>query len=152
MSQNPYSTPQRPGGPGPPQGDRFAAANKVKGPALGMLISTITGMLIALIGLALNILGISFMAASGEGVTPDTAGIIGQGVFAIAQGLIGLVGGGVIIFGCIKMLKLQAYGFAFTTSILAMIPCISPCCLLGIPFGIWGLVVLNDPQVKQFFK
>jgi len=96
-------------------------------------------------------LGISFIAAS-EGVSPDSAGVIGQAVGGIAQGLIGLVGGGVIIFGCIKMLKLQSYGFAFTTSILAMIPCISPCCLLGIPFGIWGLVVLNDPQVKQFFK
>ena len=136
MSQNPYSTPQRPGGPGPPQGDSIAAANKVKGPALGMLISTIVGMVLALLGLALNILGISFIAAS-EGVSPDAAGVIGQAVGGIAQGLIGLVGGGVIIFGCIKMLKLQAYGFAFTTSILAMIPLHFPLLFTG--NTVWNL-------------
>jgi len=36
-------------------------------------------------------------------------------------------------------------------SILAMVPCISPCCLLGIPIGIWALVVLMKPEVQQAF-
>lgn len=136
----------------PPQGGGASASNKVKGPALGMLISTIIGVLFALLGLALNILGLGLMASVDQPADPAFASLLGQGVFAIAQSLIGLIGGGVIIFGCIKMMKLQSYGFAFTTAILAMIPCISPCCLLGIPFGIWGLVVLNDPYVKSSFR
>jgi hypothetical protein len=32
-----------------------------------------------------------------------------------------------------------------------MIPCISPCCLLGLPIGIWALVVLLKPEVKAAF-
>ena len=118
-----------------------------------MLISTSVGMLLALLGLALNILGLSlFAAAADQAATPEFASVVGQGVAGLIQSIVGLIGGGVIIFGCIKMMKLQAYGFAFATSILAMIPCISPCCLLGIPFGIWGLVVLNDPLVRNSFR
>ena len=33
-----------------------------------------------------------------------------------------------------------------------MVPCISPCCLLGLPFGIWALSVLNKPHVQAAFK
>jgi hypothetical protein len=49
------------------------------------------------------------------------------------------------------MQKLQSYQFALTASIVAMVPCISPCCLFGLPFGIWALVVLNKPEVKSQF-
>jgi hypothetical protein len=37
-------------------------------------------------------------------------------------------------------------------TILVMIPCLSPCCILGIPIGIWGLIVLMDPNVKAAFR
>jgi hypothetical protein len=33
-----------------------------------------------------------------------------------------------------------------------MIPYISPCCCLGLPIGIWALVVLNNEQVKSSFR
>lgn len=135
----------------PPQGGGASASNKVKGPALGMLISTIIGVLYTLISLALNILGLGLMASADQPVPAEFESLMG-GIFLIVRCIIGLTGGGVIIFGCIQMMKLKSYGFAFTTAILAMIPCISPCCLLGIPFGIWGLVVLNDPYVKSSFR
>jgi hypothetical protein len=32
-----------------------------------------------------------------------------------------------------------------------MIPCLSPCCCLGLPIGIWALVVLLDNNVKASF-
>lgn len=149
MSQNPYQPQPNTSGQMPPGGNTASAASKVKGPALGILISTIVGVLLALLGLALNILGLGLIAAA-DGA--PAAEILGQGVVGIVQSVIGLIGGGVIIFGCLKMMKLQSFNFAFTTCILAMIPCISPCCLLGIPFGIWGLVVLNDPQVKNSYR
>ena len=38
-----------------------------------------------------------------------------------------------------------------TASILAVIPCLSPCFILGIPFGIWALVVINQADVKEAF-
>ena len=38
-----------------------------------------------------------------------------------------------------------------TASILAVVPCVSPCCLVGLPIGIWALVVLSKPEVKSQF-
>ena len=37
-------------------------------------------------------------------------------------------------------------------TIIAMVPCISPCCLVGLPIGIWALVVLMKPEVKAAFR
>ncbi|WP_442505534.1 hypothetical protein SH528x_004325 [Novipirellula sp. SH528] len=57
-----------------------------------------------------------------------------------------------ILFSAIKMKGLKNYSLALTGAILAVIPCISPCYFLGIPFGIWALVVLMRPEVKQAFR
>jgi hypothetical protein len=59
--------------------------------------------------------------------------------------------GAAILFGALKMMRLQSYGWAMAAAILAVIPCLSPCCCLGIPFGIWALVVLSKPEVKAAF-
>jgi hypothetical protein len=50
------------------------------------------------------------------------------------------------------MQKLSSYGLSLTTAIVVLIPCFSPCCLLGLPIGIWALVVLNKPEVKSQFR
>ena len=60
---------------------------------------------------------------------------------------------GFIIFAAWQMQSLGSYGIAMTGAILSVIPCLgSPCCILGIPFGIWALVVLNDDAVKAAFR
>jgi len=79
------------------------------------------------------------------------ANLAGGGVGVLVN-LIGIVVGVVILNGVAKMRALQNYQFAFATSILAMLPCVSPCCLLGLPFGIWALVVLGKPEVKSQFS
>lgn len=62
-----------------------------------------------------------------------------------------LVIDGLIVFGAVQMMRLRNFGLSMAASVLAVIPCISPCCCLGIPFGIWALVVLNKPEVKASF-
>ncbi len=57
----------------------------------------------------------------------------------------------VVIVGSLKMMSLSSAGWGKTASIFAMIPIISGCCILGIPFGIWALVVLSNPDVKRGF-
>jgi hypothetical protein len=57
---------------------------------------------------------------------------------------------GFVLFGALKMLRLQSYGLAIAAAIIAMLPC-QCCCVLGLPFGIWVLVVLNKPEVKSQF-
>ncbi len=50
------------------------------------------------------------------------------------------------------MISLRWYPLAIAGSVLATIPMVSPCCLLGLPFGIWSLVVLLQPDVKSAFS
>jgi hypothetical protein len=50
-----------------------------------------------------------------------------------------------------KMLQLKAHKLAFVASILCVIPVISPLLVVGIPFGIWSLIVLNKPHVLRGF-
>ncbi len=57
-----------------------------------------------------------------------------------------------VLNGAILMYKLENYTLARTAAIVAMIPLLSPCCLLGIPFGIWAFVVLRDPRVERQFR
>ncbi|MCE9669591.1 hypothetical protein LY474_17490 [Myxococcus stipitatus] len=54
-------------------------------------------------------------------------------------------------FGALKMKNLQSYGLAMAGAIAAIIPCCGPCLCLGIPLGIWALVVLSKPEVKASF-
>ena len=74
----------------------------------------------------------------------------GKGFIVVA--FIMLVLGVLIILGGVKMKQLRSYGLAMTATILAMIPCTSPCCVLGLPIGIWALVVLNNAEVKSAFR
>ena len=53
--------------------------------------------------------------------------------------------------GGLKMKSLESYSLVMTVSVIAMIPCFSPCCLIGLPIGIWALVVLSKPEVKSAF-
>ena len=50
-----------------------------------------------------------------------------------------------------ELLSLQSWPMALAASVVAMLPCLSPCCCLGLPIGIWSLVVLLDNNVKASF-
>ena len=80
-----------------------------------------------------------------------TDAIAMAGGFYLILGAVGLMVGAVIIMGALKMKKCESYGFAMTSSILAMIPCLSSCCLIGLPVGIWCMIVLMKPEVKSAF-
>ena len=57
-----------------------------------------------------------------------------------------------ITFGSIGMIRLKGYSGAMIAAILAVIPISSPGMVLGIPFGIWALIVLLRPDVKRRFS
>ena len=58
----------------------------------------------------------------------------------------------IIILGSIMMLIGKMRWLAFTASILAMVNIDCCCCLLGLPFGIWSLIALNNPEAKSAFE
>ncbi len=55
----------------------------------------------------------------------------------------------IIIFAALKMRRLEAYSTAVIGSILAML--ITPGNIIGLPVGIWSLVVLSRREVRQAF-
>jgi hypothetical protein len=65
-----------------------------------------------------------------------------------------LFAGALIVFGGIQMIRLRARGLAITSSILAMVPCLTclGCCGVGQGIGIWALVILSSADVKALFR
>ncbi len=65
-------------------------------------------------------------------------------------GVVGLVA--IVIFvGGLKLMNLGSPPLIYLSAILSFIPCTSGCCLLGLIFGIWALVVMGKPEVKNGF-
>ena len=64
------------------------------------------------------------------------------GAYAII-GVVQLLVDGLICFGAYNLRSKQSKGLAFMAAILCCIPCCSPLGVLGVPFGIWALVVIN---------
>jgi hypothetical protein len=70
---------------------------------------------------------------------------------AVLQGAFVLVNL-VIILSAVVMMMRRAYPFAIIGSILAMVNIGTFCCVLGLPVGIWCLIVLCLEDVKASFN
>lgn len=143
-------------------GDRNAALDKVRVPAIGLIISSGLSFLMSVVGLA----RIGSMkdeiqqvdSALSQMNNPqlqqfiDTFMKLFSGPFGIANCLFQILIAVLIFIGALKMLKMRSYEFAYAAGILAVIPCITPCCgwILGLIFGIWAMSVLG--KVKQYFS
>jgi hypothetical protein len=129
------------------------AADLVTGPAIALIVVAILGFLTQaarlIYVLAFSAAAVSRMQLQGQ---PQWANMFVSGPLVIATGVISILVSGVILLGGLKMKKLENYGFAMAASIVAMIPCISPCCIIGLPVGIWALIVLSKPEVKNAFR
>jgi hypothetical protein len=130
-------------------GGREEALRRVKMPALLMMITT--GIMLCLYPLALigNLMDIGAGAQAG-GQEGDF--MVLNGTFGIISVVVALIMSIVVLIGLRKMMTLESYGFSMATMIISMIPCLSPCCIFGLPLGIWGIIVLNDENVKAAFR
>ena len=147
---NPYSAPM-PGGPGVP--GTSAVKGKLMGPGISLIIVGALGLLCMGGYFILTLVGLA-MDPSLQSPPPNAAESEQIGFYV---GLYGTVGGmGIsallqvfVILGGVNFLRQKGRGMAMTACILSLIPCLSSCCIFGMPFGIWGLMVLADPNVKQ---
>lgn len=132
-----------------PDATRAAAMDQIKGPAIGLMATAGIGAAFQVLGLVVNLTGAGMgaLARGNQGMPNMMSGGIGA-VFSV----IGLIMSVVVFMGASKMKNAESYGFAMAAAIIAMIPCVSPCCLLGLPLGIWALVVLMKPEVKAAFQ
>lgn len=125
------------------------AAERVRGPAIGLIVTAILGALVQIVSLIFNVAGASFLANSQ--MPKEAWANMFSGTIGVVSCIIAILLSGLIFFGAMKMKKLENYGLAMAASIVAMVPCLSPCCLLGLPIGIWAVVVLSKSEVKSAF-
>ena len=110
-----------------------AARGQLRIPAIGVRI---TGMLdIVFVAVMLMI--------AGHGGLPGLVEML------IVVGLM-LTPGIAILLGGIAMPKCKSHGLAVAAAIVAVIP-IHPAFWIGLPFGIWALVVLSRPEIQRAF-
>jgi hypothetical protein len=74
---------------------------------------------------------------------PGVGVLLGAGAVKLLLDLLTLYAGW-------QMRQLQSWGLSVAGTVAAMLPC-SICCILGLPMGIWALIVLLDNEVKQRF-
>lgn len=142
----------------PPAADPLQAAQMLNGPAVGLIVTAALGALAQLLSAVINILqmtgtmvGPLGRGQAGQAEMPAWIGAMSGGL-GLVFNAIGLIMAVVVFMGAKKMQKLENYNFAMTATIIAMVPCISPCCYVGLPIGIWALVQLVKPEVKAAFK
>jgi hypothetical protein len=108
--------------------------------------------------LACSVLGIAFMALSAVGwiyllntreLTPSTRE---TGLWSLFYASIGVFVSVLVFVGAISMVRLRPRWLAILGACAALIPIFGPCFFLGIPFGIWALIVLFTPSVVSTFK
>jgi len=129
-----------------------AASSQVTGPAIALMIVAALNFLLAGIGLVMNLAGTG-MGKFGPIGNPEMERLfeMTSGIAGVISNIVSLGIAALIFVGAQKMKQVQNYGLALTATILAMVPCVSPCCLIGLPIGIWSLVVLLRPEVKSAF-
>jgi hypothetical protein len=137
-----------------------AAQERLNAPGITLMILGILGILGAAAGVLINLLGLGGNLAGltgglgdgGEGPLNRYMSMMSGGI-GIVLGLFNIVLSGVVAFGGMKMRSAEGYGLAMAAAIISIFPCTSPCCcLIGIPVGIWALVVLLDANVKACFR
>ncbi len=127
--------------------------NKLKFPSIGLIVA---GVLNAISGL--------YFGAST--LIQYSAGIFNQRFSSDAEhfgfyigfwgtaalGILGFLVAPIIIYGAIQMMRGRSFALSRTAAVLAVIPLTSCCFVVGIPFGIWALVVSSQPDVKALFR
>jgi hypothetical protein len=123
----------------------------VAGPAIALMIVGGIDIGLGAINLVLNLAMPALVIGAGRPNQGQAGELIGNAIGGMCGAVLALVIGTLILTGALYMKNLRNYGMAMTASILAMIPC-GNCCLLGLPFGIWALVMLNNVDVKRAFR
>lgn len=146
---NPYTSPQR----------SEATHSPPKKPTGVVIAPAIALIVVATLGLLASLLNI-FMALAMEAppidpTAPDWLQDMQENQVGALPAVIHslfVILNIVIMIGAIQMLRFKMWGYSLTASILAMLNFGTCCCVLGLPVGIWSIIVLSQPHVKKSFK
>ena len=137
---NPYAAPDLPAS----DVDEFdpveTAKRRLSKPAAALLTMASIHSVFPAIGL----ISFGFLWANGQ--VPLSAAIPSAVIHGLQ--LVPLV---LIAIGAGKMGHLKSLRMATLGAVLACIPIVTPFVVAGIPFGIWSLVLLADPEIRKVF-
>jgi len=149
------TSPGKPSGAVPPTGTVSSAImaggptafnrGKVTAPAVGLMIAAGWKLVSALIAL---------LFLSGHVAIPWLGQMLGTfgigsffGLASISVVLIKVVPALLILYGAFQMLELRSYAWSVAAGIISIVAC----SLIGLPMGIWALVILSLADVRAAF-
>ncbi len=126
---------------------------KVNAPSIALMIVASISIFTCMAGLLIDVVLIATGVVErqemmNQGPVSEQVSITIRIIWSIVL----LATSGAVIYGAIQMKNLRNYRSAMTAAIISIIPLLGPCCILGIPFGIWALIVLMQPDVKAAFR
>jgi choline-glycine betaine transporter len=141
---NPYTSPA--------ETSRAVRPQEVNAPAIALIAISLIAIVFGVLGLGIDV----FLLMSGvverlEAMNDGPVSEYTQITVRMIWGIILLIASLFVLYGSVKMKHLTNYRLARAAAVVAMIPLVGPCCLLGIPFGIWALMVLLKPHVRDAF-
>ena len=146
--ENPYASPREHAQLESPNEDPLYLANRartlerLKGPATSYMVLAVLGLMNLISGF------ISRFARGQINVDFQDPEFIGR---IVALMVIGSAHVAAFFIG-VNMQRGERYWACRIVSISMCVPCLTPCVVLGIPFGIWGLITLGQTDVRQAFK
>lgn len=128
--------------------------SRVRGPAIALGFTGVLGIG-AQLAIALGHTGKmglgALEAVQRTSATGDVVSVALQGGLGLAFAVLcGAVGVG-LCFASLRMVRMESWPLAVAASVAAMLPCLSPLCVFGLPAGVWSLLVLYDPNVREAF-
>lgn len=116
-------------------------------PAIALIAVAAVNLVVG--GLAL--LSFAVNLSAGRSPTGDVGAVLTSLSFQVLA-LVEVATAPVIAAGGIRMLQVRSYNLVRVAALLAMIPGVTCCFVLGIPAGIWTFAVLNWPGVIAAFE
>lgn len=118
---------------------------RVSAPAIGLMVAGgLSAVFTLFYMLFVAVIGVAAIAdQQAADALPSVSIMIGASVIKLLLDLL-------TVFAGYQMRQLRSWTLSMAGSIAALLPC-SICCILGLPMGIWAIVVLIDEDVKRSF-
>jgi hypothetical protein len=143
-----------PAGPAGPLGPAYPLTREQARSKLivqGIALACISGLLILVFLLDLVLFATGMPLGTTPGVSPEMAEWVRP--FTIAVCIFAALANAFNVVAAIQMVRVRSWGLAFAGCIVAAIPITSSaCCLLTLPFSIWGIVQLVKPEIRAAFR
>lgn len=120
----------------------------VVAPAIAMIVVASLSLLVTIPALIFQSIGFLRQARLMSGEMPPEAYVF-LGAYIVGT-LISVVVHILIIVGGVKMVKFQSWGAALTGAIMLILPCTA--CWIGLPIGVWAVIVLSLSSVRRQFR